>query len=185
MAELEHLDGERIGGEPRDVDRNADREHQQGGDVGEHRRADGHSDRLVPQLAELLHDRERDQRVGGEERPDEQRPDPGVSGPEPDEKSRRERKREREQPEADGSVAGPVELHQVDFHPGEEHQQELAEFGEEFNDLAVLGGELKTERADQHPGSHQPDHGRQPDTTAERRDGEQDQHRDGEPGQWW
>ena len=88
-------------------------------------------------------------------------------------------------PKADGSVAGPVELHQVDFHPGEEHQQELAKFGEELNDLAVLGGELKTERADQHPGSHQPDHGRQPDATAEGWDGEQDQHRDGEPGEWW
>ena len=121
-AELDNLDDERIGGEPRHVDRNADREHQQGGHVGEHRCADGHGDRLVPQLAELLHDRVRDQGVGGEQRADEQGPDPGVSGPQPNEKSRRERKREREQAEGDGPVTGAVELHQVDFHPGEEHQ---------------------------------------------------------------
>jgi hypothetical protein len=123
--------------------------------------------------------------VGSEKRSNEQRPDPRIAGPKPDEKSSAEGKREREQPEADGSVTRTVELRQVDFHPGEEHQQELAKFGEKVNDLTVPGGELKSERADQNPGRNQADHGRKPDATTERRDREQDQHRDGEPRQWW
>ena len=167
------------------MDRNADREHQQGGDIGEHRCTNGHRDCLVTQLAKLLHDWERDQGMGGEEGPNDERPDPRVTGPEPYEKARRQRKREREEPEADGPVTSPVELHQIDFQSGKEHQQELAKLGKEINNRAVPGGEPQAERADQHSGRHQPDHPRQPNPAAQRWDGEQDQHGDGESREGW
>jgi hypothetical protein len=94
----------------------------------------------------------RDQGVGGEERTDEQRPDPRVAGTEPDEQSRREGKGKGEQPEPDGPVPGAVELDEVNLHPGEEHQQELAEFREEVGDLPVPGRDLQPVWADQDPG---------------------------------
>ena len=176
QPEFGELDGEGAQTEARLVRGDADRQHQQRQHVGQDGGTHRHGHGQVPGETGLQHDRVGDQGVGGEQRTDQECRQGRVAEEQPDGEARQQGQGEGHQAEYQRFGAMLAELLQVDFEADEEHQQKLAEFGEEIGDLGICRHDAERVRSDDDADQNVSHHGR--DTQALRHVGgsEQQEH---------
>jgi len=153
-------------------------EYDERGCVGEHGRSDRSCHRGVGGEAGVPHRRIHEQRVGREQRSEEQR---GRTLPvlrEADHCAQRHRNRKRDQSERDDRPAVDAQQREIQLDAGHEHQVEQPELSQ-LGDSRVAGADqVQSVRPDQEAAQQQPDDARQPGTPQEWRadDHDHEQH---------
>ena len=153
-GEFTELNRNRPGFEAHLMRREADGQHEQRQHIREDGGADGNGDGWQFRQARIHDDGIGDQGVRGEQRADQERADGAIPEKKPHDRTGNHRYAERDEAEQEGLVALGQELPEVDLEPDKEHQQELAELGEEIGHLAVLGHNSEAVRPDEDAGQN-------------------------------
>src|SRR4029077_8350158 len=123
--------------------------------VREYGCADRDDDRLEPKYTQPLDDWNAQQRMGCEERSDDDRQNEGIAKTEAEQGSEEQRHDGGKKAEDDRSRLRPAEQGYIDLEPGREHQQQFAQLGEEIRNRPVLAEETEHVRSQRNPEKEQ------------------------------